>query len=111
MAEIIWTEPALIDLDEIAEYIALDNLIAAKNLVKEVFTVVDRLSEFPNSGRQPPELPHSKYLEVLSNPCRIIYRIDNKCVYILHVMRTEMKLRRYLIDQRSLENLEQDVND
>ena len=31
MAEIIWTEPALLDLDEIAEYIAIENIIAAKN--------------------------------------------------------------------------------
>ena len=31
MARIIWTEPALIDLDEIAECKAIDKLSAAKN--------------------------------------------------------------------------------
>jgi toxin ParE1/3/4 len=30
MAKVVWTEPALQDLDEIAEYIALDKLSAAK---------------------------------------------------------------------------------
>lgn len=33
MAEIIWTEPALNDLDDIAEYIALSNVEAARQLV------------------------------------------------------------------------------
>lgn len=31
MAEIIWTNPALDDLNDIAEYIALSNLQSAKN--------------------------------------------------------------------------------
>jgi toxin ParE1/3/4 len=32
MARIIWTEPALQELDEIADYISLDNPTAAKKL-------------------------------------------------------------------------------
>ncbi|KTF06239.1 plasmid stabilization system protein [marine sediment metagenome] len=34
MVEIIWTEPALSDLNDIAEYIALENVVAAKQLVQ-----------------------------------------------------------------------------
>jgi hypothetical protein len=37
MAEIIWTEPALSDLDAIADYIALDNPQAAQRLAQRVF--------------------------------------------------------------------------
>jgi plasmid stabilization system protein ParE len=37
MAEIICTDPALSDLDAIADYIALDNPEAAKVLVQNVF--------------------------------------------------------------------------
>jgi len=33
MAEVIWTEPALGDLDAIADYIALENPDAARRLV------------------------------------------------------------------------------
>ena len=33
MAEVIWAEPALNDLDAIADYIALDNPEAARRLV------------------------------------------------------------------------------
>ncbi|HAS3446347.1 TPA: type II toxin-antitoxin system RelE/ParE family toxin, partial [Vibrio cholerae] len=44
MVEIIWTEPALSDLNDIAEYIALENVVAAKQLVQTVFTKVERLA-------------------------------------------------------------------
>lgn len=37
MAEIIWTEPALDELEVIAGYIALDKPGAANRLVKRVF--------------------------------------------------------------------------
>ena len=50
MAEVIWTEPALQELDAIAEYIALDNVAAASALVKEVFGKIQRLERFPQSG-------------------------------------------------------------
>ena len=44
MAEIIWTESAVSDLDEIAGYIALDNPDAASMLVENTFSQVDRLA-------------------------------------------------------------------
>ncbi len=37
MAQIIWTEPALQDLNDIAEYIAFDKVSTAKHLVQKVF--------------------------------------------------------------------------
>ena len=38
MAQIVWTEPALNELDEIAEFIALDKIGVAKKLVQSVFS-------------------------------------------------------------------------
>jgi toxin ParE1/3/4 len=104
MAQIIWTEPALSDLNEIAEYIALDKPDAARSLVKQVFSSVDNFEQFPELGRTPPELKLSKYREIIVDPCRIFYRIDQSKVYILYVMRGEMQLRRYLIDERAKSN-------
>lgn len=51
MAEIIWTNPALDDLNDIAEYIALSNLQSAKKLVSKIFEKVERLELFPESGK------------------------------------------------------------
>ncbi len=105
MAQIIWTEPGLLDLKDVADYIALDNADVAKKLVNSVFSIVDRLEKFPESGRKPPELKRSRYKEIIVNPCRIFYRFDkkNKKVYILFVMRSERLLRKYMLEERSKE--------
>ena len=104
MAQIIWTEPALLDLNEIAEYIAIDKPSAAIHLVQKVFSSTDRLEQFPESGRKPPVLTKSIYLEIIINPCRIFYRIEHYKIYILYVMRSERKLRKYLLNARAKEN-------
>ena len=100
MAQVIWTEPALSDLNTIAEYIALDKPSAAINLVQKVFSSTDQLEQFPELGRKPPEFKKSRYLEIIVNPCRIFYRIEGDKVYILYVMRSERKLRKYLLNAR-----------
>ncbi|KPH64644.1 type II toxin-antitoxin system RelE/ParE family toxin [Pseudoalteromonas neustonica] len=97
MAEIIWTSPALNDLNDIAEYISLSNIDAAKKLTQKVFDKISRLEEQPESGKRPLELSNLNYREVHVNPCRIFYKVDSDKVYILHVMRQERDLRRFLL--------------
>lgn len=97
MAEIVWTTPALSDLNEIVEYIALSNLSAAKKLARKVFDKITRLESHPESGKIPLELKSLNYREVNINPCRIFYKIENDQVYILHVMRQELDLRKFLL--------------
>ena len=99
MAEIIWTEPALSDLNDIAEYIALENIVAAKQLVQTIFSKVERLQTFPESGRIPLELEHLSYREVVVNPCRVFYKQDGDKVFILFVMRAERDLRKFLLSK------------
>ena len=98
MAKIVWTEPALNDLDNIAEYIAVSNLVAAKKLVKEVFAKVDILEEYPKSGKSVSELPSLNYRELYVKPCRIFYKFEDNKAFTLHVMRHEQDLRRFLLD-------------
>src|ERR1700679_1453661 len=94
MAEVSWTEPALQDLDAIADYIALDNPEAARQRVQRVFRHVQQLIRHPESGSRPPELRKSRYRQIVEPPCRIFYRYDGKRVFVLHVMRGEMRLRK-----------------
>jgi len=100
MAEVIWTDPALQQLDAIADYIALDNFAAASQLVKSVFDKTERLADFPQSGRAPPELSNSIYRELVVPPLRIFYREDGQRVLILLVMREERQLRAYMLEHR-----------
>lgn len=94
MAALIWTEPALADLDAIADYIALDKPAAAREWVQRVFRHVEQLAEQPESGSIPKELRDSRYRQIVEPPCRIFYRTDGKQVFILHVLRGERRLRK-----------------
>lgn len=100
MAQLIWTEPALVDLDEIAEYIALDDPVAASRFVQKIFDRLDRLKTYPKSGKIPSELPDTPYREVIVAPCRTFYRIEKDTVYILHITRSEKLLRPFLLGLR-----------
>ncbi|HXS03262.1 MAG TPA: type II toxin-antitoxin system RelE/ParE family toxin [Rhodanobacter sp.] len=94
MAEIAWSEPALADLDAIADYIALENPVAASEVVKRAFGHVGQLADHPDSGSRPQELGRSRYRQIVESPCRVFYRHDGHKVFILHVMRSERLLRK-----------------
>jgi addiction module RelE/StbE family toxin len=93
MAEVVWTEPALGDLDAIADYIALENPDAARQLVQRVFRHVDQLASHPLSGPVASDLPGPGYRQISEPPCRVFYRVDGETVYIVYVLRTERLLR------------------
>jgi addiction module RelE/StbE family toxin len=101
MAEIVWTEPALADLDAIADYIALDNPQAARELVRRVFVHVGQLAEHPHSGPKLPEFKGWRYRQIVEPPCRVIYRHEKGLVHIVHVVRGERLLKKGLLGKRS----------
>ena len=104
MVEIIWTEPALDDLDAIGDYIAIEDPVAAQRLVRRVFRHVEQLEAHPRSGSQPPELSGSRYRQIIEPPCRVFYRYDGERVLILHVMRSERSLNPDHLSQRDPDN-------
>ncbi len=93
MVEIVWTEPALSDLDAIADFIALENPVAAQKLVRRIFRHIEQLKDHPRSGSKPTELEDWNYRQIVEPPCRVFYRHDDSYVFILHVMRSEQRLR------------------
>jgi plasmid stabilization system protein ParE len=90
---LIWTDPALDDLDEIAAWIALEDASAARRFIVRALKSVERLRRFPDSGRLVPEAPGRSYREVIVGPCRIVYRREGSAVLIVHVSRGERRLR------------------
>ncbi|HEY8327401.1 MAG TPA: type II toxin-antitoxin system RelE/ParE family toxin [Rhodanobacter sp.] len=101
MAEIIWSEPALSDLEAIADYIALESPVAAAELVKRIVAHAGQLADHPESGSRPPELKRSRYRQIVEPPCRVFYRHDGRRVFILHVMRSERLLRKNWLASRA----------
>jgi len=94
MAEVVWSEPALADLEAIADYIALENPAATAELVQRVLAHVEQLAEHPESGVRVPELGRSRYRQLVQPPCRVFYRHEGSRVFVVHVMRTERLLRK-----------------
>ena len=94
MAEVVWTEPALSDLDAIADHIALDEPSAARALVARVFDHVAQWGAFPKSGSRPRELRDGRHRQIVEPPCRVFCRLAGNQVVILHLMRSEQRLRR-----------------
>lgn len=93
MARLIWTEPALEDLGQIADYIALDNPAAAKRLIRKVFRKTELLQDFPEMYPVPHDLSDSRYRHLVVRPLRVFYRIDGDLVFIVYVMRSERLLK------------------
>lgn len=93
MAQVIWTEPALSDLDAIADCIALAIPDAARALVQRVFRHVHLLIDRPRGGSKPPELRGWRFRQIVEPPCRVFYREDSNRVFILYVIRAEQLLR------------------
>lgn len=100
MAEVIWTEPALADLDAIADYIALENPKAASELVRRVFDHVEQLAAHPLSGSKLPEFRGWRYRQTIEPLGRVIYRHEKGTVHIVHVVRGERLLDKTIVGRR-----------
>ena len=81
MVEVRWTEKALNDIDNIAEFIAKDSVKYAKIQVSRFFDATEILKLQPRSGRIVPEIGDNKIRELIIGNFRIIYRlVTNKQV-------------------------------
>lgn len=89
MAEVIWTDPALNDLDAIGDYIALDNFDAAQKLIRRVIERVGLLDRSPSIGRVSNDLRNTPYRRLAIGPVYVYYRIEDDRVIIIHVVRAE----------------------
>ncbi len=94
MARLAWTHRATADLQEIADYIALDDIDATVHLVERIYSHVEQLGRHPGSGSTVPEHPDSEYRQIVEPPCRIFYKIDGNTVFIVHIMRSERIIRK-----------------
>jgi addiction module RelE/StbE family toxin len=75
MAEIIWTDHALDDVNEIADYIAEDSLKYAIITIESFFERTQILKKNLQSGRMVPEMQEENIRELIEGNYRIIYKI------------------------------------
>ena len=83
--KISWSPLAVEKLEDIYEYISIDNNSAAQKLVKSIFKKVETLAKNPERGRKVPEVNREEIREVFEGEYRIIYRIESKRILILTI--------------------------
>jgi len=83
--KIVWSPLSLEKITDISEYIAHDNLTAAEKWIDAIFSVVGRLSKFPESGRIVPEFTKKDLREIIFGNYRIIYCIKDDQIQILTI--------------------------
>ena len=59
-----------------------------ERLLAEVLAQVERLADFPESGREVPEFGLAQLREVIHPPFRIVYRLDEARVRVVRVWRS-----------------------
>ena len=64
-----------------------------EHLLREVIAHVQRLAEFPESGRVVPEFSLAQLRETIHPPFRIVYRLDEDRVRVVRVWRSERQLQ------------------
>ncbi len=104
--EVIWTKNAEFDLETIIEYIKTNSIDIAKNIFFAIKQECNNLYYFPERKRIVPELQQIgilKYREIIYQRWRIIYKIENKKVYILLVVDSSRNLEDILF-QRLIKN-------
>lgn len=77
MVEINWTEQSLVDIDNIAEFIAKDSLKYAQIQVQHFFDSVEHLQSQPKAGRIVPETNDTNIREIIVGFYRVIYLITS----------------------------------
>jgi addiction module RelE/StbE family toxin len=84
--KIEWTEPALVDLESIRDYIRKDSEHYATRFVERIIEAVETLEKFPEMGRPVPEAEEENIRELLFHNYRIIYRVQTRCILVLTVI-------------------------
>lgn len=88
--ETVWLRKALLNLDEEAAYVALDNPQAAQQIVTRIVHAVELLRLQPGLGR-PGRVPGTRELLVANTRYLIPYRVRGKRIEILRIFHTSRK--------------------
>jgi toxin ParE1/3/4 len=83
---IIWTEPAVADLQNIKTYMSNDSGYYAFVMIEKILKSVEKIKDFPRIGREVPEFEESGIREIIYSNYRIMYRIHEDIILVLAVV-------------------------
>jgi addiction module RelE/StbE family toxin len=83
--KLIWSQLAIDDLDDIANFIAKDSEDYAKIFVRKIVDQVERIPDFPQLGRVVPDIQDEQVRERTYQNYRLIYRVKNDSIEIVRI--------------------------
>jgi toxin ParE1/3/4 len=97
VAKIIWTLEAVRWLEDIHDYIALDNPTAAHKVVTGIYDKIQLLHAHPRLGQRYEPVTDREVREILHGHYRIAYLVktENR-IEILGIFHCAMEIERYL---------------
>ena len=94
--KIVWTDPAVEDLEAAVEFIAKDSEAYAANLAQLAVDAAESLTRFPNRGHKLPDPELSRFRELIVGSYRLIYLVETRRVLIVALLHGHRALRRAL---------------
>jgi plasmid stabilization system protein ParE len=95
MGQVIWTDPALGDVQHILRFVARDSPRYAEKLADRFREAPRRLAREPRTGWQVPEYERDDVREILVSPYRLIYVIRGDDCYIVTAVHGSRDLARH----------------
>jgi plasmid stabilization system protein ParE len=92
VSRIQWSRRALVDLLDIADFIARDNPAAAHAWVGRLRAQARRVASRPRTGRRVPELDRDDIRETLRQNYRIVYQTRPRGILVLTVFEGHRRL-------------------
>ena len=100
--QVVWSEPARLDILGIVDYIASDSPLNAERILDRLEVRAATLDQFPERGRVVPEL-HQEGIttirELIERPWRIVYEFDGKIVSVIGVFDSRRHLQSILMER------------
>jgi toxin ParE1/3/4 len=96
---IIWSDPAVDDLEAAVDFIAKDSDAYARSLAQLAVDAAESLRTFPNRGHRLPDPKLARFRELIIGSYRLVYLVERKRVLIVAVLHGHRALRRALKDR------------
>ena len=96
---IIWSDPAVDDLEAAVTFIAKDSDAYARSLAQLAVDAAESLRRFPNRGHRLPDPKLARFRELIIGSYRLVYLVERKRVLIVAILHGHRALERALKDR------------
>ncbi len=93
---VVWSDPAVDDLEAAVTFVAKDSEAYARSLAQLAVDAAESLEAYPNRGHRLPDPRLSRFRELIIGSYRLIYLVEKERVLVVAVLHGHRALRRAL---------------